>query len=73
MRKLLLLPILLAGCASQTPVAPVSTPQDWERWLQIGPNCRRHYQRACLARTEPVRPAESFQLAVRPTGGPALN
>jgi len=65
MRKLLLLPILLAGCASQTPVAPVSTPQDWERWLQIGPNCRRHYQRSCLAAAEPER----FQLALRPTPG----
>jgi hypothetical protein len=68
MRKFLLLPILLAGCASQTTVAPVSTPQDWERWLQIGPNCRRHYQRFCLAGAEPP---ESFQLAVHPVGGPA--
>lgn len=52
MRKLLMLPILLAGCASQAPITPVSTPQDWERWLQIGPNCRPYAQRFCLARAD---------------------
>ena len=63
MRKLLLLPLVLAGCASQAPVAPVSTPQDWERWLQIGPNCRPYYQRFCLAGTQPDRPAGGVRLA----------
>jgi hypothetical protein len=64
MRKLLMLPLLLAGCASQSSIAPVSTPQDWERWLQIGPNCRPYAQRFCLAGAEDA-PTGTIILAAR--------
>jgi hypothetical protein len=76
MQKFLFLPIvfagLLAGCANQSPVSPVSTPQDWERWLQIGPTCRYYNQRACLAQSgDDAAPREPLWQVARLLPDPA--